>query len=454
MVDLRPNAMSMPWVKFYTWTRAGIVGLIAVLISPELGSRTESGPQLTEKDFSGWWIINEPEGDTFYIIVKQLGRASSFYSGPARNVIDKGTWVFQDNRLILTWKNGFRDVLVRKERRYFRHSYFPNTPLDAEPDRIVRAHRLSKERVGSLTVSDGDRRVATPERRRTDVHPSRSEFIGFWEIRRGRRNSIFYFLERGGKASRSELGRKGTDITEGRWRQIDAEVRIEWEGEPPETIRKDSGSFEFNGTAGSNRIFAAPIVRVDPVEGRGYFNLSLGPAATSDAFVGFWRIPDDDRPYFVHVDLWSHANRIRFDGESSIRRLKGRWTMLNDGVHIIWQNGSQATLRETPDGESVRFASFPEGASISEFNESEVEVEKVPEKEYDGYISDILDEVEALREAELAQLQAEEETSRSVEEEAGRISGRGETDESKGRGAFFRRGQGGKTSPKGRAETN
>lgn len=390
----------MQWGNFYTQTCAGIFGLIAGLIPVELGSQNESSPQLITADFSGWWIVNEPEGDTFYLIVKKMGRASSFYSGPASNVIDKGTWILQDNRLILRWENGFRDVIIKKERRYFRHSYFPDTSLDAEPDKIARAHRLSKKRVGSLTVSDKDKRATTTEPKNADSHSSRSEFVGFWETRRGRNNFIFYFLERGGRISRSESSRKGANISEGKWRQYGSEVKIEWETKPPEMIHKNSEEFLFTGTAGSNRTFTAPIVRIDPARGRGYFNLSLGPTATSDAFVGFWRIPDDNDPYFVHVDLWSHATRTRFDGKTSILKLKGRWTMLNDGVHIVWQNGSQATLRGTPDGGSFGFASFPEGASISQFTESEIELEKVSEKEYDSYISDILDKIQPQQQSE------------------------------------------------------
>ncbi|AWT60424.1 MAG: hypothetical protein DF168_01633 [Candidatus Moanabacter tarae] len=390
----------MQWGKFYTQTCAGIFGLIAGLIPAELGSQTDSSPQLVTPDFSGWWIVNEPEGDTFYLIVKKMGRASSFYSGPASNVIDKGTWILKDNRLFLRWENGFRDIIIKKERRYFRHSYFPHTSLDAEPDKIARAHRLSKKRVGSLTVSDRDKRATTAEPQNTDSHTSRSEFVGFWETRRGKNNPIFYFLERGGKISRSESSRKGANIDEGEWGQYGSEIRIEWETDPPEMIRKNSEGFEFTGTAGTNRIFTAPIVRIDPNQGRGYFNLSLGPTATSDAFVGFWRIPDEKQPYFVHIDLWSHVTRTRFDGETSIRKLKGRWTMLNDGVHIVWQNGSQATLTETPDGKSFGFSSFPEGASLPQFNESEIEVEKVSEKEYDRYISDILDKIQARQQSE------------------------------------------------------
>ena len=91
--------------------------------------------------------------------------------------------------------------------------------------------------------------------------------------------------------------------------------------------------------------------------------------------------------------------------------------MLNDGVHITWQNGSQATLRETPD-EGVRFSSFPEGVSISGFAESEIAIERIPEKEYDDYIADILGEVQARREAELVQLRAE-----ASSEERGRRAG-------------------------------
>ncbi len=407
----------MPSGKFCTSVCTVLVGLLTFLFSSKLTSQTESRQELTEGDFSGWWIINEPEGDTFYIIVKQLGRASSFYGGPASNVIDKGTWVLQDNRLTLTWENGFRDVLLRKEGRTLRHSYFPGSSLESEPDKTVRAHRLSKERVGSLTVSDGDQRAATLQPRSSDAHPSRSEFVGFWEIERSGEAAVFYFLERGGRASRAEPGRRGTELTKGEWKQTGNEVRIHWEGEPQETIRKNSGQFDFEGTAGSNRIYTAPIARVDATEGRLHFNLSLGPAATSDAFVGFWRVPDDDEPYFVRVDLWSHVTRIRYDGERALRKLKGRWTMLNDGVHITWQNGSQATLRETPD-EGVRFSSFPEGVSISGFAESEIAIERIPEKEYDDYIADILGEVQARREAELVQLRAEQAAKREAEEQA------------------------------------
>ena len=409
------------------WYLAGLLALLNSILTLSSQEVSDPTPTVTEKDFVGWWVVQQPEGDTLYIVVKLHGRASSFFSGTGSNRIDKGQWVFENSRLILTWDNGYTDILIKEGRRYFRHEFAPGQSIESEPNSVMRAQKLDEERIGSLVVSSPSEGESPfpPVQPDTPLPPNRSGFIGFWEVQKERGAPIYYFLRRGGDATRAEPVRRGTDLTQGSWNLVGNEAHLVWDDGSKEVIRKTATGFIFESFLGGHvlsgtRGSSTAIDRVDVSEVRSYFDLAVGPIAVTEDFVGYWKVEDDEL-YHIIVDRWSHASRIRFDGEHSIKRLRGRWVKLPDGIHITWTNGNQVTLRVIQD--EVKMARYPPDVSVTtSASTNEVTVEKISDQAFEDYESRIRLEVVEKRRAEVARQQAEEEERRRAEEETLRLA--------------------------------
>ena len=409
------------------WYLAGLLALLNSILTLSSQEVLDPTPTVTEKDFVGWWVVQQPEGDTLYIVVKLHGRASSFFSGTGSNRIDKGRWVFENSRLILTWDNGYTDILIKEGRRYFRHEFAPGHSIEGAPNSVMRAQKLEEDRIGSLVVpspSEG-KSPLPPVQPDTPLPPNRSEFIGFWEVRKEKDAPIYYFLRRGGNATRAEPVRRGTDLIQGSWNLVGNEAQLVWDDGSSEVIRKTPTGFIFESFLGGHvlsgtRDSSTAIDRVDVSEVRSYFDLAVGPIAATEDFVGYWKV-EDDVLYHIIVDRWSHASRIRFDGEYSVKRLRGRWVKLPDGIHITWTNGNQVTLRVIED--ELKMARYPPDVSVTTSAATiEVTVEKISAQAFEDYESSIRLAVVEKRRAEVARQQAEEEERRRAEEETLRLA--------------------------------
>ena len=397
----------------------GIRLLTALLVLPFLnsaaggGAGSETDWALTERNVLGWWIAQQPEGDTLYILVKQQGRASSFYSGSSSNHIDKSRWEIVGNQLIIRWANGYTDVLERRGRGYLKYEYAPGMSTDGDAIGILPVRRLNSELIGSLVVTDqiDQSGLSTPPPPKGSFSPNRSEFIGFWRAPGKREDPEYYFVQRGGKVSRTEALRRGTRIVRGRWLLDGEALSIRWEDGSSSLIRKTPSGFEIakygpNSIRSDSPDSTGSIQRIDSTVGRRQFNISATPLAKSDEYVGCWKV-EDENTYFVLVDRWSHAKRIRFDDEFRLRRLRGRWTMLADGVHITWSNDHQTTIRRTPQGTIL--VTFPPEASVATSTAtSETPVEQIKERDYEDYLGDMRAKARARQAAEQAKTDGEE----------------------------------------------
>ena len=372
------------------------------------GAGSETDWALTERNVLGWWIAQQPEGDTLYILVKQQGHASSFYSGSSSNHIDKGRWEIIGNQLIIHWTNGYTDVLEHRNRRYLKYEYAPSTSTDGDAIGILPVRRLNSELIGSLVVTGqiDESGPPTPPLPKGGVLPNRTEFIGFWRTSGRREEPVYYFVQRGGKVSRTEALRRGTRMVRGQWSLEGEALSIRWEDGSGSLIRKTPNGFEIakygpNSIRSDSPDSTGSIQRIDPTVGRRQFNISATPLAKPNEYVGSWKV-DDENTYFVLVDRWSHAKRIRFDDEFRLRRLRGRWTMLADGVHITWSNDHQTTIRRTPD--STILATFPPEASVvTSTATSETPVKQIKERDYEDYLGDLRAKARALQAAKQAE---------------------------------------------------
>lgn len=370
---------------------------------------SEAASALTDQDVVGWWVVQQPEGDALFIIVKQHGRASSFFSGSPGTHIDKGRWEIAGNQLIIRWANGYTDVLERRAGLYLKYEYVPGSLINGDANGVLPARMLNTELTGSLVVSEEtDKAISyTPPPEATHPPPNRSEFIGFWMTRGHREEPEYYFVQRGGKARKTEPLRRTTKLVTGDWSLEHEVLTIHWEDGSSSLIRKTPHEVEIAKFAPDSVLSDSPdsigsIWRVHFTEGRRQFNITAAPLAKLGDYVGSWKVADENT-YFILVEPWSHAKRIRFDEESRLRRLRGRWTMMEDGIHITWSNGNQTVFRQTP--ESFILATFPPEASVATSPAtSETPVERIEERDYEDYLGEMRSKARARR---LAAEQAE-----------------------------------------------
>ena len=393
----------------------GIWLLTALFVLPILnsaaggGAGREADGALTERDVLGWWIVEQPEGGTLYLLVKQQGRSSSFFSGTSSNHIDKGRWETAGNQLIIRWANGYTDVLEHRGRRFLKYEYAPGTSTDGDAIGVLPVRKLNSELIGSLVVTDpiDESAPPAPPLLKGSLPPNRSEFIGFWRAPGRREEPDYYFVQRGGKVSRIEALRRGTRMVRGgQWSLEGEALTIRWEDGSSSRIQNTPRGFEIvkygpNSVRSDSPDSISSIEQVDPTVGRRQFVISATPLAKSEEYVGYWKV-EDENTYFVHVDRWSHAKRIRFDEELRLRRLRGRWTMLADGVHITWSNDNQTTIRQTPQGTVL--AIFPPEASVATSpTTSETPVERIKERDYEDYLGEMRGKARARQAAEQAE---------------------------------------------------
>ncbi len=401
-------------------------GLIAAITLSLIlsGQEEEQPPQVqSEKDWIGWWIIHQPDGDVLYINVKAQSRASSFYSGEGTNLIDKGEWKYEGMRIVFYWENGYKDVLVKTSEQYLHYTF----PPDASPDVIdsggIIARRLQKERIGSLQVPGG---VDVPAGAGggPPVPPNRSEYIGFWEEFSNQGETSYLFLKRGGKAARATPGRKSTDVDTGQWMVDGRDAYVVWADGSRDLISKNEKDFTLRGSVGSGREFSTTLRHTDASTARNYFNLLAGQAATADDLIGYWAMQDlHGDTYYIEVAHWSQATRFIEAEGIGISKESGRWTMLGDGVHITWEDNTQNTLRLTPQG--IKLASYSPGAPITGIPLTEAPAdlasinsfEEFEDAARDRIIEEKRAQLAILRAAEEAKLKAQEVARLKVEEE-------------------------------------
>lgn len=97
--------------------------------------------EVTPKVFIGNWHVYDDEGNEFYIMINPDGKAESNW-----DTGQEGEWKIVDNRLVIIWTDGWKDVIFLEGKKYQKLGFAPNTPLEGES--YGKAHA---ERVGSIS---------------------------------------------------------------------------------------------------------------------------------------------------------------------------------------------------------------------------------------------------------------------------------------------------------------
>ena len=63
-------------------------------------------------------------GKIFFITLHENGTASTAWRGG-----DHGTWKVQDNKAVIHWVSGWKDIISRSNGHYAKTAYPPNAPI-------------------------------------------------------------------------------------------------------------------------------------------------------------------------------------------------------------------------------------------------------------------------------------------------------------------------------------
>ena len=310
-------------------------------------------------DLIGFWAFKDNTGDTFYLIVKKIGRASSFWSGEASNKIEKGEWVTDGNRIIITWPTGFRDVFARTGEDFFKEAYLPGAPLDINPKSTLRAKRVSRNLVGSLVVDtpQGDSDITDNNQLLVDTSfPSRSQYIGFWEININKNDNFYLFLKRGGSVEYANPSKREVEKKKGVWNENSEGAIIIWEDNTRGKILQSAEGFTYEGIEkggifGTNPINITFAKRITAEKAQDFFTFGKPRLTSGESFLGHWEVGDENAyRYFILIETWGKCTRIKYNFDEGLLKVNGRWTLIKDGLQITFNDGYKDTIRLTDKG--------------------------------------------------------------------------------------------------------
>jgi len=362
----------MKLINRYTqlWMISAIILLIILnYTSAQINKDTSS---FDPNDLIGFWAFKDNTGDTFYLIVKKAGRASSFWSGEASNKIEKGEWATDGNRIIITWPTGFRDVFARTGEDFFKEAYLPGAPLDINPESTLRAKRVSRNVVGSLVVDtlQGDSDITDNNQLLVDMSfPSRSQYIGFWEININKNDNFYLFLKRGGSVEYANPSKREVEKKKGIWNENSEGAIITWEDNTGGKILQSAEKFTYEGIEkgsifGTNPINITLAKKITAEEAQDFFTFGKPKLVSGESFLGHWEVGDENAyRYFILIETWGKCTRIKYNFDEGLLKVNGRWTLIKDGLQITFNDGYKDTIRLTDKG--IEKATFPPKSSIT-----------------------------------------------------------------------------------------
>lgn len=356
------------------YIKLGLITVIVLTLNSNYASAqfTSEATSFDTNDLNGFWAFKDNTGDTFYLIVKKAERASSFWSTQVSNKIEKGKWVADGNSIIITWPSGFIDVFSRGTEDYFKDAYLPGAAIDGNPESTLRGKRVSRNLVGSLVIETPKDEIDNTDydQLSTEVsQPSRSQYIGFWELEKGQGNNFYLFLKRGGRVEYANPSRREVEKRKGVWIENNGEAIITWEDNTEGKILQSLEGYTYDaiekgGIFGSSPTNTTLAKRMDPEKAQDYFTFGKPNLASGESFIGHWEVGDENAyRYFINIEAWGKATRIKYNSNEGLLKVHGRWTLIKDGLQISFNDGSKDTIRLTDKG--IEKATFNPETSIT-----------------------------------------------------------------------------------------
>ncbi|GEM_PF-1487156 len=378
---------------------------LAILIALSLACSTASAqPARSDNPYLGYWKIEEPAGDSCFIVIKSHGQASTFWSG-AIDHIESGEWTRREDSLLITWDTGYTDVLRRNEdETVTRETFPPGRSVHQEPLLVARGEKLERDVIGSLTTSPSDSAREAPTQQEPPHHQPepgelRNRFVGYWEIEqggtdfmglRGVRDRFFLRIARDGTTAATQRNWSDEYRNQtGRWQVNEDELRIRWPSGHVDALRPtEDGSFAMlswtprqDESGRHDRKVAARMVSAAQV--RGLFHAGHTTQVSIEDFIGPWTeehvAPGANRPH-LKIERWGNAYRYIDPEKPALGRIPGEWKMGRDGIVVTWQDGVRDVIEVTQRGTFVQ-ATFSVGTPVTGTPEERRPVRRITRQE-------------------------------------------------------------------------
>ncbi len=345
--------------------------LLIVIAVTHFGLITHAADDDLTRSFIGCWAVNEADSDIFYMIIREGGIASSFFSGQLSNKIEKGNWRIKDDKLIVNWLNGYRDILKWSGDDYVNTTYLPKRNSKRAKSKSGKAYRVNPKRIGSLALDTSKikkEKVNIDEQ--VQLPPARNEFIGYWKITDNDNKDFFVLLKRGGRASyelRDEQGiaesqdgnwtivKNIAESYDGTWTTFKDIARIVWEDGNGDSIQKVNNEFIYLSyvPGGYSNYKLNDVYNLEKVSDRNIqklFQTTTAQLQRYSQYLGIWQVDDIKKNrYFIQVKKWGRAKNFKKLNEIE-DAMDGSWELVENSLVITWGNGNKDVISYEPNG--------------------------------------------------------------------------------------------------------
>jgi hypothetical protein len=90
-------------------------------------------PDMDRGHFVGKWRVGDGAGGTFVITLSRDGEAEKTLGS------GHGTWTVEDGEAVISWDDGWHDVIRRSGKKFRKEAYSPGAPLSGEPSNTAEA---------------------------------------------------------------------------------------------------------------------------------------------------------------------------------------------------------------------------------------------------------------------------------------------------------------------------
>jgi hypothetical protein len=96
------------------------------------------------KDFVGTWKVKDGRENVFFITLKDDGTASSKWeAADLSDRAESGQWTLRKGEAMVTWPNGWREIISFDGKGYSKRAYGSTHKLDGKPSNVSGAEKVA-----------------------------------------------------------------------------------------------------------------------------------------------------------------------------------------------------------------------------------------------------------------------------------------------------------------------
>ncbi len=113
---------------------------VASIVRIDFNSSATKSLPLGRNHFVGKWEFGTGAGSqTFFVTLDRDGRAHKTIGSP------RGTWTVTDGEAVITWDDGWRDIIRKVGNKHQKFAYEEGRSLSGEPSNVTDAKTLNSE---------------------------------------------------------------------------------------------------------------------------------------------------------------------------------------------------------------------------------------------------------------------------------------------------------------------